>query len=226
MKILCIIPARSGSKSIKDKNLKKIAGKSLIERTIIFSKKLNFLDKIIFTSDSYLYNKKVKNLKIECLLRPKKLSSDNSLMIDLIKYVLKKEKKMNHISYDYILLLQPTSPFRKLNDFVKAYHYLKDKKADSVITISEVQDHPDRMMKFKKNFLVNYNKDYSFKNKQKLDKIYIRSGSMYFFRKKNLNKYSSILGKKVKGVIVKDKYKINIDSMSDYISAKNLVNYK
>lgn len=224
MKILCIIPARSGSKSIKNKNLKKICGKSLIEKTIIFSKKLRFIKKTIFTSDSNFYNQKAKKNNIKYLIRPKKISHDNSLMIELIQYVLKKEKKIFKNFYDCILLLQPTSPFRKLSDFKKAYNYLKKKSADSVITISEVQDHPDRMMKIKNNFLINYNKNFSFKNKQMLDKIYIRSGSMYFFRVDNIKKYKSVLGKKVKGIIVKGKYKINIDTMSDYIAAKNLVN--
>lgn len=222
MKVLCLIPARSGSKSIKKKNLKKIKNKSLIDISINFAEKLNYIDKIIFSSDERSYLDLAKRKKIHLSLRPKKLSTDRSKILDLIKYEITKEKKMFANRYDAILLLQPTSPFRDKKDFKVAFNILKKNKADTVITVSEVLNHPDRMMVNIKNFLKPYSKNFSFKNKQELEKIYIRAGSMYFFKTNNIYKFNSILGKKIKGIVVKDEYAINIDSPNELKIAQNL----
>lgn len=222
MKVLCIIPARSGSKSIKNKNLKKIKNKSLIDISINFAEKLNYIDKIIFSSDQKSYLAKAKREKIHLSLRPKKFSTDRSKILDLIKYEITREREIFANKYDAILLLQPTSPFRSKKDFKIAFDILKKDKADTVITVSEVLNHPDRMMVNSKNFLKPYSKNFSFKNKQELKKIYIRAGSMYFFKIKNIYKFNSILGKKIKGIVVKNKYAINIDSPNELKIAQNL----
>ena len=94
-------------KAIKNKNIIKIKGKYLFAYSIEFAKKLKFLDKIIFSSDSKDYIKKAKKFKnIYFNFRPKKYSTDKSLMVDYIKYQLEKEK--NRKFYDCVLLLQVT----------------------------------------------------------------------------------------------------------------------
>ena len=226
-KTLCIIPARSGSKTIKNKNIYKFKNKELIYYSIKFSNSLNFVSKTIFSSDSqnYLkiaqkYGSKYNNL------RPKSLSNDNSLTISLVRYLLKLEKKKK-LEYDFVLILQPTSPFRKYKDFENAYKLLSKKKYDTVLTVSEVDEHPLRMKVFnKKNLLVNYSKisKESLTPRQKLTKIYIRAGSMYFANINNIMKNNSIVGKKVFGLKVKDKYSLNIDSKKDIILAKHYFN--
>ena len=222
MKVLCLIPARSGSKSIINKNLKKIGNQSLIDLSINFAKKLDYINKIILSSDKKSYLEIAKRKKIHLSLRPKKLSTDSSTILDLIKYEIKKEKKIYSNNYDVILLLQPTSPFRNKKDFKIAFDTLKKNKADTVITVSEVLNHPDRMMVIKKNFLKPYSKNFSFKNKQELKKIYIRAGSMYFFKVNNIYKYNSLMGKKTRGIVVNNKYAINIDSPFELKIAQNL----
>ena len=219
-KCLCIIPARSGSKRIKNKNIIKLNGKPLIYYTIQFAKKLNFVDEIIFSSDSRRYLNLAKKYKINNLsLRPKKISSDNSQTIDVVKYEINKIKK-----YDYILLLQPTTPFRDIKDFKKAYRILINNKCDSVITVNLVNNfHPYRMKIFKGNILKNFMnlKKENFKAVKHLPKVFVRSGSMYFFKRENISKYNSILGKKTYGIEVKGKNTINIDEKEDLILAKH-----
>ena len=219
-KCLCIIPARSGSKRIKNKNIIRLNGKPLIYYTIRFAKKLNFVDEIIFSSDSRRYLNLAKKYKINNLsLRPKKISSDNSQTIDVVKYEINKIKK-----YDYILLLQPTTPFRDIKDFKKAYRILINSKCDSVITVNLVNNfHPYRMKIFKGNILKNFMnlKKENFKAVKHLPKVFVRSGSMYFFKRENISKYNSILGKKTYGIEVKGKNTINIDEKEDLILAKH-----
>ena len=73
----------------------------------------------------------------------------------------------------------------------------------------------------KSKFFKPYDKAFNFKNRQNLEDIFIRSGSMYFFEIKNIKKYDSIFGKKVFGYEVKNKYSINIDTKKDFKLAQS-----
>ena len=99
------------------------------------------------------------------------------------------------------------------------------KSHDTVYSINKVKDHPSRMYIKKKGILYSYLKSSKemFERIKKLKKIYIRSGSMYFFRKENIyNK--NFYGKKIFGVEVKNKYKINIDKKEDLLLARKYIN--
>ncbi len=226
-KVLCIIPARSGSKTIKDKNILKFKRKELIYYSIKFAKSLKFINKTIFSSDSLNYiNIAKKYGSKNNNLRPKVYASDFAKTISLVKYLLKKELEIG-LSYDLVLILQPTSPFRKINHFKKAFNLLEKKNFDTVITITETSDHPMRMKVLNKNNLVkNYIKlkTESLTPRQKLSKVYIRAGSMYFIKVKSLIKNNSLVGKKVFGIEVLDKYSLNIDTKKDIILAKHYFN--
>lgn len=217
---LCIIPARSGSKGIKHKNILMLKRKELILYSINFAKKLNFVKDIVFSSDSNKYiNISKKSLNFNSRLRPKTISQDDTDMIEVIRYELNNYKG-NKKEINKILILQPTCPFRSINLFNKANKIL-NKNYDSVITLNEVRDHPERMKLIdNKNIVKNFlNSKVSFKRRQNLKKVFIRSGSMYFFKAKNILKSDNILGKKTYGLIVKGKEAINIDNYEDFILA-------
>ena len=115
-----IIPARAGSLRLKNKNMLKIKGQTLVEKTIIFSKKIKKIDKIIVSSNDpkvLAYSKIFKNIYF--LKRPQKLSSSKSLIIDTLIYLNKLFKE----KFENILMLQPTSPYRSLN--LVNYHWIK-----------------------------------------------------------------------------------------------------
>ena len=222
MNTLCIIPARQGSKAIKNKNIQILGREKLFIHSLKFAKKLKFVNQIVFTSDSNKYIKiasKIRNIYLS--KRPKKFSTDRSLMIDVIKYELNKQRRIGN-SFDFILILQPTCPFRKIKDFEKGFKIISNKKYDTVISISKTKEHPDRLKVFKNKKLINYNKNLSRENlkpRQSLEPIFIRSGSMYLFDVKLLDK-NLIVGKNVYGIIVKEKYSINIDSKEDLVLAR------
>ena len=215
MRVLAIIPARKGSKGVKNKNFLKIGKQTLLEHSCIFAKKLSFIEKIIISSDSTVAKNIAQRLNIFFSKRPKNLSKDNSLMIDTIKFEIKKNKKFTHI-----LILQPTCPFRQTKYFLNAYEKFKKKKIDTAITVTRLENHPSRMIVKKGKFFKPYDKAFNFKNRQNLKDIFIRSGSMYFFEIENIKKYNSIFGKKVFGYEVKNKYSINIDTKKDFKLAK------
>ena len=83
-----------------------------------------------------------------------------------------------------------------------------------------MKNHPSRMLVKRENFFKSYDKNFNFENRQDLEKIFLRSGSMYFFEINNIKRYRSIFGKRVFGYEVKNKYSINIDTKQDFKQAK------
>lgn len=223
--LICIIPARAGSKGIKNKNIKILKKKPLINYTLEFAKNYLKDSRIIISTDS----KKILKLAnlfgfVENNLRPKKLASDNSLIYDVVKYEISRIEKQDNKEYKYILLLQPTCPFRNFMHLKTAFNLIKNKKFDSVVSVSEVgSSHPERMKVFKNNYLKNFlgKLKENMIPRQKLKKVYIRSGAYYLIKKDCFLRNNSLVAKKCAGIIVDGKYKINIDDISDFILAEN-----
>ena len=225
-KVVCIIPARSGSKGIKNKNIKNFKKKPLIFYTIDFAKKLNFVDKIIFSTDSKKYlNIANQFYNFGQKLRPKKFANDKSKAIEYVNHELKKLKNINN--YKYLLLLQPTSPFRKRSDFKKAFEMIKSNKCDTVITSKLVKEHPLLMHTYN-NRVTFYTKNYkkAFSGRQGFPKIYLRQGAMYLTKISAFKKFKSLQGGLVKHIVVKGKYAVNIDDKEDLVLANHYFNKK
>ncbi len=217
-KIFCLIPARSGSKRLKNKNIKKLNNLELFVHSIIFAKKFKSMQ-ICFSTDSKKYQKIAKKFIEVDELRPKNLSGDHVRTYDVLKYeLLRTEKKLNK-KFEFLLLLQPTVPYRKKSDMQKAINIIKNKNVDSIVSITPVLgNHPLRMKIIRNSFVINYSneKNENMEPIQKLPKVYLRSGSIYMIKRSAFFKYKNLLGKKVKPIILKDKYAINIDKIEDF----------
>ncbi len=218
MKFLAIIPARKGSKAIKDKNIKSFNKKPLIYWTIKAAVKSNCFDKIIVSTDSKKIQKYSKSMKVECpFLRIKKLSGDKSLVHDAILNVLNYYKKKNYFP-DVVVLLQPTSPLRDINDIQKSCKLFKKLKPDSLVTITKVPHNfnPENLYLIKKNFLTNFNdKDKILKHRQNYKSFYARNGaSIYMTSIKKIHKY--ILGGKIAYHIMQSLKSIDINNIDDF----------
>tara|TARA_Y100000591_G_scaffold180269_1_gene155696 strand:+ start:3051 stop:3749 length:699 start_codon:yes stop_codon:yes gene_type:complete len=225
--ILCLIPARKGSKGVKNKNFLNVNGKMIIQYTIDSAKKIKKYCDIVISSDSKKIIEicKLNNLNFHGL-RPKKLSGDKAQTIDVVNYELKKIEKKYKKKYKFILILQPTCPFRNLKDLKLAIKKISSKKYDSVVSVKDVNDyHPLRMKIIKKSYLVNYTnmKRENFVPRQYLPKIYIRSGSIYLLKRDVLLKHKSLVGNKCFGLVLDGKHALNIDTKSDLIYFKETV---
>jgi len=212
---LAIIPARKNSRRIKDKNLLVLNKKTLVEISILESLKSKFIDKIIVCSDSYKINKIAS--KFNCLpskKRPKNLSNDHSKSIDLVKYYSKQ-----YSEFDYILLLQPTSPFRKASQIDDAIKILINNKLSSVVSIGKIN--------FPKSWINKKNEFHKFMNlNQKKDKneYYKPNGAIYILDTSLIN------NRNTKGFYFKHTFfyemdkisSIDIDEKTDYLLSKQL----
>tara|TARA_A100000164_G_C21787003_1_gene713901 strand:+ start:190 stop:696 length:507 start_codon:yes stop_codon:yes gene_type:complete len=164
MKTLAFIPARGGSRGIKNKNLIKINKKPLIKYTIDLVKKFKILD-IFISSDSKKIINYCKNLGVEIhYKRPVKLSNSKTSMYKTVKHGLDWLKKRGK-TYDNILLLQPTNPLRNKEDLQKILKLSKKKSLSSLASVTKIREHPSETI-----FLKNKKKEFLLKSKKKTNK--------------------------------------------------------
>mgnify|MGYP001612048008 CR=1 FL=1 len=134
---LCVIPARGGSKGLPDKNILPLAGKPLICRAIDTAKKSGIFDRIIISTDSEKIAALVRKHGLEVeYMQPPELATDKSVVRDVMINVLKWVKETDK-QYDYVQLLECTSPLLTHQDIFRAAKMLTDKKADMVISVCQ-----------------------------------------------------------------------------------------
>ncbi len=212
-KIIAIIPARSGSKGLKDKNIKTLNGKPLIAYTIEAAQQSEIFDEIIVSTDSEKYAQISREYGANVpFLRSSKNSSDNAGSWEVVKEVLSKLDK----KYDIIVLLQPTSPLRKAQDIAKAIELFFEKNADTVASVCET-DHPIFWCNTlpenlsMKHFIA---KEYNLP-RQQLPKSYTLNGAIYICRINNLDKLNFYSDKSF-AYIMNRSTSIDIDTEIDF----------
>ena len=134
---LVIIPARGGSKRLPRKNLLDLCGKPLIAWSIEAALKSKYISKVIVSSDDEEILNIAKEYKADFIKRPDELASDTATTFDALKHTLENVEK-----YDYVVLLQPTSPLRTEKHIDEAIELLKEKNADAIISVCEMEHSP------------------------------------------------------------------------------------
>lgn len=148
-RVIAIIPARGGSKGLPNKNIKILCGKPLIYWSIYKASLSKYLDKIIVSTDSKKIAKIAKEYDAEVpFLRPNELSTDTAPTFDAVNHALSCLKERGEL-FDYVVLLEPTSPLREDYDIDKMLLKLHQNKKDydSIISIGKISEHPSIMKK-------------------------------------------------------------------------------
>tara|TARA_B100001063_G_C16650072_1_gene495473 strand:- start:99 stop:824 length:726 start_codon:yes stop_codon:yes gene_type:complete len=235
-KICCIIPARGGSKGIKNKNIKLLCNKPLINYTIEEALKSKYLDKIILSTDDKKIAQITNKFGITVpFMRPKKLAKDNSPMLPVIKHLLNKLEKDYSYDPEIIILLQPTSPLRTVKHINEAIKKFLKSKSDSLVSVTKLPHNmnPYSIMKLERNGnLKKFLKYDEKKNLRQLKPIfYARNGAaIYITTKKTIFKKNSFFGDTILPYFMSKIDSIDIDDQLDWIFAetiiKNLKNLK
>ncbi|WP_434658052.1 cytidylyltransferase domain-containing protein [Sulfurimonas sp. NW9] len=221
-RFLAVIPARGGSKRLEHKNILPLAGKPLIAWSIEAAKKSKYIDDVVVSSD----DEEILNIAKECsaqvLKRPKELASDTATTFDTIKHTIDSIQE----NYDYIILLQPTSPLRDEQDIDSAIEYMFKKKADAVVSVCEVEHSPlwsntlpkDRNMSgFLKEELLN-------RRSQDIETYYRLNGAIYIARtKKFLENKGFFLQEKIYAYVMEQSHSIDIDTKLDFDIASSII---
>jgi CMP-N,N'-diacetyllegionaminic acid synthase len=226
VKNIAIIPARSGSKGLKDKNIKLLQGKPLIAYSIEAAIKANLFDEIIVSTDSEEYAEIARKWGAAVpFLRSEELSSDTASTWDVVKDVLNQYAQRGNV-FDTVALLQPTSPLRRAADIINGYSQLRDKNANAVIAVCEVDHSPlwcntlpedHSLQSFLNNQLIN-------QPRQKLPTYYRINGALYLVRIEYLMSTENIYAEKCYATIMPKENSIDIDDAIDFKIAEALLN--
>jgi len=228
--ILVIVPARGGSKGIKLKNLQKLNGKSLIELVGDIVRNIEFVDRAIVSTD-HPEIARIANLSGLAVpfMRPAKLSGDIVSDVDVLTHALLEVEKIDNKNYDIIVMLQPTSPFRKARHVHQTVEKLIDGNYDSVLTVSETDSkaHPLKQLVLDGGNIKYY--DVTGKKiiaRQQLEPVYHRNGVAYAMTRDCLLNQRTTIGKNASALIIEE-IMVNIDTeldlkWADYLANKEL----
>ena len=223
-KFLAIIPARSGSKGIKDKNIKLLKNKPLMAYTIEAAKNSEVFDDIIVSTDSEKYKIIAEQYGAKVpFLRDISLSGDFSKTEDVIVDTITNLEKMGK-KYDYFVLLQPTSPLRNFKHIQEAIDLILEENLNSVISVCEV-DHSLQIC----NTLKEDKSMYKFISKnnntlrQSMEKYYRVNGAIYIMKIDEYLKNKNFYGEKSKAYIMERKFSVDIDEEIDFLLAKAII---
>lgn len=221
MKVLGVIPARGGSKGVKNKNIKELAGKPLIAYTIEAAN-ASKLDKVIVSTDSEDIAEVSKKFMGEVpFIRPTDLATDRAKAIPVIQHAIQFFADRGE-EFDAVMMLQPTTPFRRTVDIDEAIDTLNQSGADSVISVVDVEGHHPARMKYlsKDSKLIDpdFCEEYENQPRQELEAMYLRNGAIYLTRKEVLMG-GSFKGNDCRAQIMPNELSVNIDTELDFAYA-------
>ncbi|WP_352418296.1 acylneuraminate cytidylyltransferase family protein [Proteiniborus sp.] len=223
-RFLAIIPARSGSKGLKDKNIKNLNGKPMIAYTIEAAKECNIFEEIIVSTDSLKYaeisNKYGASVPF---LRPEYLSTDTATTNDVIECTIKELQKIGK-EFDYFILLQPTSPLRTSEDILGAVKLLHKKNANCVVSVCEAEHSPLYMNTLDESLSMDVFLPKDIKTRRQEFPTYYRlNGAIYISKVDYFLKYNNFYGEKSYAYIMDKIRSIDIDDEFDFIMAENYI---
>lgn len=218
MNILCIIPARGGSKGLKNKNIMPFSGKPLIGYTIEAASESKLINRIVVSTDDKRIARVAQRYKTQVIDRPKKYATDSAPIEYALRHAVKYLEEKEGYAADIVIWLQANVPIRKKGQIDKVLRKLLSSKADSVVTVYPVTQFPQWMKTMDKNgFLKPLFPSVKEYRRQGIEKTYLLDGSIVAIKKKALMKTSDMkgvhvyMGKKVLGVIQDSMYTVEID---------------
>ncbi len=226
-RILAIIPARGGSKRLPGKNILDLAGKPLIAWTIEAALESNYIDRVIVSTDDEEIAVISKKYGADLpFIRPDILATDKATSVDVVLHTIEKIEGFGE-KYDYIILLQPTSPLRCAKNIDESIELLQAKKCDSVISVCKSEHNPlwcnlipedGNLTNFLDDNILN-------KRSQDLEQYYRLNGAIYLCNIARFQKEKTFfLKKKCLAYKMKEEESVDVDNKIDFQLAEVIVN--
>ncbi len=225
-KIIAVITARGGSRGVPGKNIKDLGGKPLIAYSIEVAKKSNLISHLIVSTDDEEIANIAKGYGADIpFMRPTELSSDTAGHVEVMQHAVGFMEEKLAITFDHIVILQPTSPFRLVEDIDETLRILMESDADSGVSMMELEgDHPVKIKKMDGNRVLPYCVSESEGvRRQDLPKAYKRSSAVYAVKRDILMNQGMIFGDDVVGHVVPGERSIDIDTEYDWLRAEYML---
>ena len=212
--VLAIIPARGGSKEIPRKNIREVGGKPLIAWTIEEAKKSKYIDRLILSSENEEIIKVAKAWGCEVsFVRPMELAQDDTPGIEPVLHAI----KSIHEKYDYVVILQPTSPLRKVEDIDGCIELCAKRNVPACVSVTEPDKSPYWMFTINKKGQLN-----SFvasvrpvTRRQDLPRVYALNGAVYVAKKDWLEKNKTFISEETVAYVMGKERSVDVDDLFD-----------
>lgn len=227
-RVLAIIPARGGSKGIPKKNIAPLAGKPLISYTTELTQNLPWLDATVVSTDSEeVAEVATQTPGVEVIWRPEELSGDRIGDHPVLRHALLAQEEETGERYDVVLMLQPTSPLRTVNDVESCITTLQDGDWDAVwsVSITELTYHPKKQLALspdgKLGFVIPGS--HEIVARQDLEPVFHRNGVCYAFTRDFLVNSDSTYSEAQTSAVVTPGVHISIDTPEDLAAAEKII---
>ena len=225
-KILVVVPARGGSKGIKLKNIRKIAGIPLIGHAANCINQIKFIDRSIISTDNLKIQEIANQYNLKSpFIRPESLSGDFVSDYEVLFHALNEMEKIDNTIYDLVIMIQPTSPLRLPEHIIECINLLINKSYDSVWTISktDLKFHPLKQLIVDGKGKLDYFSSESSKiiARQQLKPVFHRNGICYVMTRKCLVEQKNIMGKN-SGFLKIEGDHISIDTEEDLLKVEKI----
>ena len=224
MRNIAVITARSGSKGVKDKNIKLLAGKPLMAYTVEAALQTDIFDCVHVSTDSERYADIARQYGADVpFLRDVDLATDTAGTWDVLRAVVNQYAQAGE-TFDTVTLLQPTSPLRDIKDIKNAFAVFKEKAADSVVSVCEVEHSPKLC-----NTLGADNSMYGFVDlskvgrRQDMSTYYRLNGAIYIQKTSLLMEQGNLYGEKSYAYVMSQEHSVDIDTELDFLIAETIM---
>jgi CMP-N-acetylneuraminic acid synthetase len=231
--VLAVIPARGGSKSVPRKNIALLHGKPLIAYTIQAAQGSRLITHFLVSSDDAEIIETARQWGAPVpFTRPAELASDQAPTLPVVQHAIREMEALNGLTYDYVVLLQPTTPLRQAADIDAALEKLMATQADSVVSVVDVGAiHPARMRQIVDDQLLelpfppgsSFLEQKEMQRRQELPPVYIRNGAIYAVRRDLVLQQNSMIGAVSRPYVMPEDCSVNIDSPLDFQMAELLI---
>lgn len=225
--VLAVIPARSGSKSVKDKNIRLINGKPMIAYSISHALQAGCIDRVIVSTDSVKYAEIAQEYGAEVpFLRPAEYATDTALDIDVFTHALTYLNENEGYMPELVVQLRPTYPIRRISDIENMVKYMQDNPdIDSIRCVAPAKEVVYKMwFKDDSNMLRPVMTDipecYNLP-RQQLPKVYYQNACIDVVRTEVILKQHSMSGKKIAGYDMDENF--DIDTEEEFLAAEKYI---
>lgn len=228
---LAIIPARGGSKGLPGKNIKELCGKPLIAWSIKAGLGSQYIDEVMVTTDSQEIAGVARTFGASVpFLRPDELASDTATSFDVIKHAINFYENELNKRFDYIVLLEPTSPLRDKDDIDQSIEQLlSSPQAFAIVGISKTESQNPAFLvkKNSNNILVGYeNQNMKVLRRQDINDVYFFEGSVYISDTETLLSKKTFYHEHTLGYEVPKWKSLEIDDLDDFVMVEALMKFK
>lgn len=224
MEILCVIPARGGSKRVPNKNIRNVLGKPLIAYTVESALESSLCTKVVVSTDDSEIARASKKIGADIIMRPDDIALDTSPIDDALRHAVRSLEKEEGVKYDIVVLLQANVPVRKkgeIDEVIKKL--LKIKDATAVVTVYAIDQRPEwmKMIDLDTGGIKPFMELTNLYRKQDLPELYLLDGAIIAVRTdalietEGIKRIHSYLGDRVYPFIHDAKYAVEIDEEKD-----------